>query len=258
MATLRNLLDLSGAGAAIPNQPQRLLYVYDTSTQDVNNGGACCLWTVPDDVTWVAVEMWGGGGGGAGTRCGAGFGGGSGGYGRKIFDVEAGQEFTICAAGSTCCRNSNAASACGFDGNPSYMCRNSVCCLIAPGGSAGIVCCCWNCGLASPCRPNLQETEPTGFTFSIPGLTGGYHSACVNRCYVHQSAPGSPFAHPHILFSRNNCNVHSGRDFVCGNPVLFPGGGAYSAMSTSSCCCGGVGAGGMVTLYYYSCVDPNA
>lgn len=256
MATLRALLNLTSAGVVNENEPVRELNIYDTDTDAVNNGGATCTWTVPADVTWVGVEMWGGGGAGGGCQCSYGYPGGSGGYGRKILRVNAGDAWTICAGGSTCCYSGGSAGA-GAVGNGSYMCLNGEECLIAPGGTAGQSCCCWTCGNATPCRIMTTGTAPTGFTFGLPGLTGNNHWGCASRCHTIQATPGAAFALPTLYFSKTACVPFSGDETICGGK-FFPGGGSFtgSSLCSSRCCCGGSAAGGLVTLIYFSATAP--
>ena len=76
--------------------------VYNTSITSANNGGQCCRGLHPG-VTWVFPQIWGGGGPGAGVCCcQQGWAGGSGSYARRIITASAGDQFTLCAAGSTC------------------------------------------------------------------------------------------------------------------------------------------------------------
>ena len=65
MSGLRSLLQISEGGAGAVNFDQ--FYVYNTNKTAHNNGGCCCLWTIPTGVKWFAVELWGGGGSGAGS-----------------------------------------------------------------------------------------------------------------------------------------------------------------------------------------------
>ena len=62
-----------------------------------NNGGQCCLWTVPAGAEWAAFEVWGGGGPGAGVCCcQQGWSGGSGSYGRRIIEVAPRTIYNLC------------------------------------------------------------------------------------------------------------------------------------------------------------------
>lgn len=256
MATLRTLLNLTNAGVINDNNPVREINVFNTQTDNVNNGGSSCTWTVPTDVSWVAVEMWGGGGAGGGCQCSFGYPGGAGAYGRKIVSVTAGDQWVICAGGTTCCYSGSSGGS-GATGNGSYMCLNGEECLIAPGGTAGQNCCTWSCGSGTPCRIQNVGTAPTGFTFGLPGMQGNSYWGCVARCHTAQGIPGAPFALPTLYFSKSACTCFAGDETLCGGK-LFPGGGGPSASSAcfSRCCCGGSAAGGLVTLVYFSQTAP--
>jgi hypothetical protein len=141
MAGLRTLLQLAADSSGSVNFDE--FHIYNTNKTGHNNGGCCCLWTVPTGVAWFAVEMWGGGGGGAGACCCMqGWPGGSGSYARKFvtgLSGTGGETYTICAAGSTYCSQ---AKCVGCIGNPSFLSINGgavqVC---ASGGGSGYVRC---------------------------------------------------------------------------------------------------------------------
>jgi hypothetical protein len=100
MAGLRTLLGIGeGGGSAVITE----VHIFNTNKTSQNNGGQCCLFTIPAGVTWLGVELWGGGGGGAGhCCCKSGWPGGSGSYARKIMTgLTAGAQYTMCAAGTT-------------------------------------------------------------------------------------------------------------------------------------------------------------
>ena len=67
MSSLRTLLQYGTSASG--SVPLRSLRVYNTSITSSNNGGQCCLWTVPAGAEWAAFEVWGGGGPGAGVCC---------------------------------------------------------------------------------------------------------------------------------------------------------------------------------------------
>ena len=58
MATLRTLTGSINASAA-SNFPTEFL-VYNLSIDTPNNGGRCCLWTVPAGTKYAKFEVWGG------------------------------------------------------------------------------------------------------------------------------------------------------------------------------------------------------
>lgn len=252
MAGLRDLLEYSQAGLTIPNPPVRVVRVYDTALTTANNGGFACTWTVPSDVAWVGVEMWGGGGSGAGGCCNfTGTPGGAGTYVRRILGVSPGQEYIICAAGTT-----NYTNSCdGIAGFPSYMCRDGEFCISAGGGVAGQT----RCGFAYAgvvCKINTcQVGTSQNATLTFKGLCSWARSTAM-RCYFTQIVTGSPYAHPNPRFSRNVCATCCGQGVI--GCTVFPGTGGMSAQHSScvACHCGAIGAGGLVQLYYYSATTP--
>ena len=98
------------------------LVVYNTDTLVAENGGACCLFTIPGGTTIISGEIWGGGGAGDGSCCyGFGYPGGAGGYVEFVQTVVPGDLVTICAAGSTASFDRNLATQ-GFD---TYICKEN-------------------------------------------------------------------------------------------------------------------------------------
>ena len=65
MARLRTLMADQVEGASIPT---KYVYIYNNN-RGINNGGCCCLWTVPADIKNVTFELWGAGAAGAGGCC---------------------------------------------------------------------------------------------------------------------------------------------------------------------------------------------
>lgn len=250
MALLRDLLTLNSAGSSLPNPPTRMLNVYNVNTETVTNGGQACTWIVPDDVTWVGVEMWGGGGSGGGAVCccTGGPSGGNGAYARKLMTVTPGDTYTICAGGTTACP----AGLTGCAGFPSYMCKLTTSCMTAAGGNGGQTCYCWTCGFCSPCINPEPVAGFTGASFGICGTKGMSKQGCQSMCHNMSLTSGAPFGIPNLIFGRNYCCHSNGSEHMCG--VLFPGGGGMSANSICCCYyrCGGIGAGGLVSLVYYS------
>ena len=90
-----------GAGLSL-----NVKYVY--GQVNVCSPGCCCLWTVPTGVRRMTIEMWGAGGSGQGAcscnRCQTYRGAQGGYYNSKTIDVQAGWQYTVCAAGVYCCR----------------------------------------------------------------------------------------------------------------------------------------------------------
>ena len=249
MAGLRTLLDYAGSGAA-GGLNFNTLRVWHTSVNAPENGGCCCLWTVPAGVKWFAVEVWGGGGGGAGAcACGAGWPGGSGSYSRKIvndLNGAGGQQYTICAGGSNCC-------CCGTGGVVGYPS------FIAPSGGAVIACASgggsggWRCYFHINCSYSGCQQEECGSwtgTMGICGTSGGAKGSSFCTGVYHQLMPSAPMTYGGARGTRDGC---SGRccGLINGGCATFPGGGGATAVSHGdNRSCGQHGAGGLVVVYY--------
>lgn len=105
--------------------------IYNTKSQLEIVSGGSFVWTVPECVSHICVEIWGGGGGGGGGQgVGvAGGGGGAGAYGYECFDVVGGSTHTITLGLGG---NSGGNNLVGGNGGSS-----SVGTLISAGGGAG-------------------------------------------------------------------------------------------------------------------------
>ena len=137
MSNLRDLLPASPPSTAYK---QQVISVYNTNTDSVSNGGACCCWVVPVGVTWAVFETWSGGGDGAGACCCMGpyWGPGGGNYSKKYLPVTSGTYFILCGGGSGCC----AQQCCGTCGLSSFvLCSNSTNVAYSCGGYMGCVLC---------------------------------------------------------------------------------------------------------------------
>ena len=100
--------------------------------------GCCCLWTVPTGVKRVTFELWGAGGNGNGhcscNRCHHYQGAGGGFYSSKTISVQAGWQYTVCAAGVyRCCSR----ECVGCKGCSSYVNGCNLSGFCANGGSCG-------------------------------------------------------------------------------------------------------------------------
>ena len=248
MAGLRDLLQVGeGVGGSVDFTE---FHVFNSSKTTHQNGGQCCLWTVPAGVNWFAVELWGGGGGGAGACCcRSGWPGGSGSYARKfVKNVSEGDEFTICAAGTTSCSQSYC---CGCNGFPSFVRINGgavqVC---ASGGSQGGTQCYFmiNC-TCQGCVPYMCGSWCGGF--GLCGITGSAHGAphCSQAAWGYM--PSAPFTPGGSRGTMSYCV--NGPGCCNGGVPHWPGGGGASAVAhTNTLYCGQYGAGGLVTIYYPS------
>lgn len=252
--SLRALLDFPAVGAS--SVAYTSFQVYNTSKDNAENGGRCCLWTVPSGVTTAIFEIWsGGGGGGMACCCQQGGGAGSGGYGIKTCTVVAGQQIRICAAGSTCCDSGNLQ---GHNGSCSFVCslggggqgtwEAKVCGGRHVGGSC--VRCqywinCYTCCTMCYCCDGLS----TNVDFCIPGTMG--NAQPTQFCYgqAHQYAATAPLAVPGPRVGPDGCRNQFGGGEGFG---LFPGGGGFSAqVHGGNCYWGSPGAGGLIYVLYY-------
>ena len=247
MATaLRTLLGYGSAAGGTLNYDT--FVVANTSNKaGLSSGGCCCLWTVPTGVTWFAVELWGGGGGGAGQCCcHQGWPGGSGSYARKfIKSVTAGQQFTICAAGSTGCSN----VCIGCVGFPSFVSISGgavqVC---ASGGASGGTRCYFGVNCSYSGCSNYQCGSWTG-TWGVCGQTGGGRGSSFCNSSAYGLMPSAPYAGMTNRPTMSYCN--NGPGCCVGGEAHWPGGGGASvSIHDGSAYCGAPGAGGLVTIFY--------
>ena len=256
--SLRDYLFGYQAGETIePNE----FMVYNTNTRNWENGGRCCLWTVPAGVSYAVFEIWSGGGSGSGVCCcQQGGGSSSGGYAIKGINVCPGDNIQICAAGSGKCTDPSSEYGCcgccshvcnqGGGGSSTWLAR--VC-----GGQAQFGpyrrcfyfqncygCCsmCWCCG---------GRTNGT-FDFCAPGTHGRAHPT--QYCYDqgHSATATAPFTAGGFRIGPGGCRSwHAGCTCAYGN-APFPGSGGNSAQQYDSKCCGGEpGGGGLVYVVYY-------
>ena len=251
MANLRDLTFGYGEGAAMtPGE----FTVYNTSTTSAANGGFCCLWTVPNGVSYAVFEMWSGGGSGdGGCCCMQGGGAGAGGYAIKARTVTPGEGIRVCAAASNCCRPSqgNYCGCCTFvcseSGGVSGRWESKVCGgrgTIQPNVCRGFISCYSCCSMCYCCGGRAEDVD-----LSFPGITGTAHRTqhCFDDGY--QVAANAPMTGGGIRMGFNGCCARGGGTSEMG---LFPGGGGFSGQAFGGgCCCSSAGAGGMVYVVYY-------
>lgn len=247
MANLRTLLQ-ELEPPLIGTKPE-IFYVVNNSNTD-RNGGRCCLWTVPDNVTRATFELWGSGGDGQGARCceRAGTMPTNGSYAVSTFDVVAGQQYRLCAGGSGCYFY------CGITSRafPSYVVDTStgqtpVCAVGGSGGCSdmtrGSHCrgciCCW--GLLSDTGVGDITIQGTGNIslancFCRDGVfmivSGGLGSdrMTADFCATGPREPGSQLM--------NSC------------PSFPSGSGTPARTCGGSCECGQHGASGLIKISY--------
>lgn len=249
MAGLRTLLQYAGAGGGVSVDFEEI-YVYDPSTIDnPDNGGTCCLYTVPANSSWIGVELWGGGGSGAGVCCCmGGWPGGSGSYTRKIISATPGDTYTVCSGGTGSCSYSPQSPGAGF---PSFVydITAAVNVACASGGSQGGAVCNHMVGCSyQGCR--MAPCGSTCGTLSICGVTGSSHGSpyCSGGSWNYM--PSAPFTGS--AMARNSKDGCSGMCGGCcnGGYASFPGGGGPTSFShTTGPFYGGPGGAGLVIIY---------
>lgn len=249
MANLRDLLYTNAVDVVSPT-PVELL-VFNTNKDTPENGGRCCLWTVPTGITWIQFQLWGGGGGGAGSCCCMmGRSGGNGSYTTKTVNAASGStlagcQYTLCAAGTT----GTAPSQPGCGGYTTYATGFGLSNLCARGGVQGTSWC-WgycNCGTLGAMNP--YQCCSTGGDFNMHGFEGGGLSS--RYCYSNgkQWAPVAPMTVSGPFMGPGGCmNGGAFQTYFCG-PV-FPGGAGLTAQTYGQCYCGQMGAGGLISVYY--------
>lgn len=254
MASLTDLFPISDyvTGAAA-GQLERI-YVYNSNLTTASNGGSCCLWTVPDNVTWANFEVWGGGGRGPGGCCcqQPKHSGGAGAYGRKTISVTPGDSYTVCAAGTTDCN----CSCCGTEGFPSFVVDNDV------SGNSLDVCVkggprsCGKCFvLYGTCNfqgftINCRSEGFQGVDFGLPRISGAHRSMWCHRGSFSHTPQGPNFGGG-ALTSADSCSRQgSGCCMYCSFAAFPAGGGPGAHTSSDGRCWGMFGAGGLVIITY--------
>lgn len=251
MARLTDLFPVSNFLTSGAAGEFNTLYVYNTSVDSVNNGGRCCLWTVPDNTNWIRFEVWGAGSSGPGGCCcqQAAQSGGAGAYARRTITATPGQSYTICAGGSGCC----ATTCCGTEGFPSFVSGGSGGSAVALCAAGGPTSCaqCFRfgggtfCGNTNTCKSGSW----CGADFGLPAISGASNTGtCGFQGW--QYVPSGPYIGAGVRHGKDFCIRVSGCDSL-GGFASFPGGGGGGAISGGGgCCWGGFGAGGLVIVSY--------
>jgi len=227
----------------------RELFVGNT-TFAANNGGCCCLWTVPAGTAYIRFEMWGGGGGGAGgCCCQQGCGGGGGSYAVKTLtgnQVVAGCQYTICGAGST----SQANTCCGFPGNTSFVIGFGLGTFCSRGGTPGVTTCTafTNAYQGEMC---YRQCCAVGGDIVVHSTLSAMKSAfyCHNNSQTLTSVAPATVSGP--IYGPAGCSIARAGECDILAPAVFPGGGGPSAQTHGGICgCGWWGAPGLVLVTY--------
>jgi hypothetical protein len=248
MADLRSLFPTSQIQGGAATRLE-LVYVYNTSISSAQNGGRCCLWTVPSGALWATFEVWGGGSDGPGGCCcmQPSQSGGAGAYGRRTISVTPGAQYTICAAGSGCC----SPNCCGTEGFPSFVQVNAGAMVICAQGGPPSCARCFT-GYDSGCAIISNSLIRCGSVFcadfgicAVSGAAGGGSCGFNFTQYV----PEGPILGGGAKHGRDVCIILSGCNHI-GGVATFPGGGGGGATTSGGCCWGGHGAGGLVIITY--------
>jgi len=248
MASLRDLL-FTGFNEVFSLELQEL-FVGNT-TNSANNGGSCCLWTVPQDTTYIKFEMWGGGGGGAGSCCcQQGCGGSGGSYSIKTLtgnQVVAGCQYTICAAGTTAQAN----TCCGFPGNTSFVTGFSLSNFCARGGAPGNTCCFWYTSGNHQRAMDYRSCCSVGGDINIHSIISSPNTAvyCHNNSQMLTTVAPATVSGP--IYGPAGCSVVGAGEDAALAPAVFPGGGGQSGQTHGGACrCGWWGAAGLVLVTF--------
>lgn len=234
------------------------VYVFPANRgNSVQNGGFCCLMTVPAGVKTVKFELWGGGGDGSGACCCQWpyTQGGSGSYAERTIQTAAGVQFRICAGSSGCCNN-NCCGTCGF---PSFVQCNvggtTVAC--GQGGCGGRALCFYkyfNC--TGICEPAYNAENNCGFHGSEGFGKGTIVGISKTSNYCGQdmwdTSHGVPRYGANHRKSWDNCAIQFTRQGCNKQTSQWPGGGGIGGSACGGpCCWGGWGTGGLVTIQMF-------
>lgn len=220
-------------------------HVYNNS-DSASNGGKCCLFTVPDGVTNVSFEVWGGAGGGAGARCCQypTYGSSGGMYVTRTITTSPGCTYTICAGGTT----GNSTVCLGCTGSTSYVSGSGISTTCAVGGCGGrvgcfvqdqnIPCCrscpCWRGGSGDFCQPSVR-----------PNIKG---EGCMNH---NRPLYSGPYKLGTFNSERTPCIYTWCACGCCYGACHFPsGGGMNSKAYGGGCKRGEQGGAGIVRISY--------
>lgn len=230
--------------------PAKTFFI-QSSTTGHQNGGCCCLWTVPASTTRVTFEMWGAGGDGSGGFCceSTAIGAVSGSYSVKQIDTLPGCQYRLCAAGSGCCTYCYDV---GNTGSPSYVFDVTASTVIAcaPGGEGGNnsptrygsadgYTCCY--GKISACGIG-------DYTMPGAGGTGFRNQYCHSNQYV--VVGGGPYSTGRTSPDRCSIWACNGRN-IMKSESPFPGGpGNDAQVCGGGMCYAQYGQGGMIKVTY--------
>jgi hypothetical protein len=216
------------------------------------------VWQVPDGVTSVVAEVWGGGGsgGGHGTGTGSGNGGGGGAYSKKTISVTPGSYLTasVGAGGAAPAGGNNP----GNSGSDSWFIDAAT--VLAKGGAfgdySGGVTAGGAGGVAASGIGDVTKSGGTGGAkaTSVGGGGGGGSGGSTADGQTGQNG-STPWGQGGGGGTANGASGGNGGDVGTGatgngSPGLAPGGGGGGSGSGTSTGSGGAGANGRVLLTY--------
>lgn len=226
---------ISATNATIPGAACRLQVI----------GSCCCLWTVPENVSTVTFEIWGGGGAGGAKcccRCEGTSSGAGGGYALKTVATSPGTQYTICAApGGVQLYCAPGGTSYGCAGGTTYVTGTGLTNFCAVGGTGG----CWPGCASSGCY--CFGGTSYGGDVCIYGGTSEF--TLIWNGYCQMSVGGaSPMGGSTVGKHNNHCCM-GGKPGCQG---LFPGGGGTGVHTCccDCCVCSGAGAPGLVRVTF--------
>ena len=245
MSNIRSLLYTDAATVVVPLLQE---FLVGNLNYGSGNGGCCCLWTVPEDVTYIKFQVWGGGGGGGGSCCCMqGRPGGSGSFTMKTVTGQLGGcQYTICAGGTSLHSNTNA----GCPGCTSYVTGQGLSGFCARGGCGGCSRCqyfrnCYTCQ-----HMCTRECCATGGDLNIHSTSGGVIASQYCLYNGQQYVPVAPGTVSGPLFGPPGCTCTWCTDGNSPHPV-FPGGAGFTAQTyAGGCRCGWPGEAGAVSVTF--------
>jgi len=218
--------------------------------------GCCCLWTVPNNVYKLQIELWGSGGSGHGncscSRCHHYKGAGGGYYNSVQIDTVPGCQYTVCAAGAgNCCR----LECVGCLGCTSYVTGYNLSNFCAIGGTPGCANTDWTTTCTSEWSCCIQSGANGGsFGFGNHAGTFGYtyFRYDVGQCHCYNTytmSTSAPLINTEVYQNLGFCWVRCGCWTV---PYGHGGQGGMSTFCGSGCCGqGGMGGPGLVKITFF-------
>jgi hypothetical protein len=211
------------------------------------SAGLTTLWTVPEGVTSVIIECYGGGGaGGSVSYINASTGGGGGGaYAKKTMAVSPGLVLRVKVASYT----SYSIYDNVVNGNPSSVENfgGTILCL-APGGLGGDISLAGNGTTVGAVGDVIYQGGNGAFRVSIATGAGG---GCAGKYGAGGNAIGQTGGLGNDEYSGNGAGGASWTSYVSGNNGnIYGGGGSGARSDTTSIVEGGSGASGAVIISY--------